>query len=161
MSGRSRLIGAGIAGLLLGALPALAKTAKPKTVPVESAVIENSGSTNTTGYKITVSSGGSAQVDGRTLVVPPAACKKLFADLAAALPLTGLPARRGMRSASFGTSTTITYKGQRSPDLTFGGDPRVAALKADIDAVTQALHVSSRPRRPAVSPPAPLPPTRN
>ena len=76
--------------------------------------------------------------------------KKLFADLNAAMPLTSLPVRHGMRSASFGTETFITYKGQQSPDLTFASDPRTVALKADIDAITKTLHVGNAPRRPIV-----------
>ena len=58
--------------------------------------------------------------------------------------------RHGMRSASFGTETYITYKGQKSPDLTLASDPRTAALKADIDAITKTLHLGNAPRRPIV-----------
>lgn len=150
MSTRSN-IALGMTGLLLAALPALAKTpqkAKPKSTPEATAVIENTGSTNTKGYQIIVHNTG-ATVDGKAVGLPAAMNKQLFHDLAAAMPLTGLPAGRGMRSASFGTRTFVTYKGQRSPDLTFGGDARAAALKTDIDAITQALGVSNSPRRPA------------
>lgn len=157
MSTRSSLLVLGAAGVLLAAAPVLAKAshkAKPATAPAETAVIENTGSTNTKGYRITVSSGGGAHLDGKSLGLPLAMNKKLFRDLAAAMPLTGLPARHGMRSASFGTRTFITYKGQQSPDLTFGGDARTTALKADVDAITQQLGVTNTPRRP-VMPPVP------
>jgi len=142
----------GLAGLLLTALPALAKApykAKPKMVHSETAIIENTGSTNTKGYQITVHSAG-ASVDGKTVSLPMAMTQQLFHDLAAAMPLSGMPARHGMRSASFGTRTFITYKGQQSPDLTFGGDARATALKADIEAITGALHIGNTPRRPAL-----------
>lgn len=146
----------GAAGLLLAAVPAvLAKAphkAKSAAAPAETAVIENTGSTNTKGYKITVHSGGGAHMDGKALGLPRAMNQKLFHDLAAAMPLTGLPARHGMRSASFGTRTFITYKGQQSPDLTFGGDARATALKADVDAITQQLCVTNAPRRPVTGP---------
>jgi hypothetical protein len=157
------------AGLLLTALPALAKTpqkAKPKLVPVQTALIENTGSTNTKGYQLDVSSDGSAAIS--TGVISEAAAtgqmvvhykvgtikdaSKFFQDLNTAMPLTGLPVRHGMRSASFGTATFITYKGQRSPDLTFASDPRTVALKADIDSITKALHVENAPRHPLVLP---------
>ena len=160
MSTRSSLLVFGAAGLILAALPALAKAprkAKPKAAPAETAVIENTGSTNTNGYRIMVSSTGGASLDGKARGLPMAVNKQLFHDLAAAMPLTDLPARHGMRSASFGTRTFITYKGQRSPDLTFGGDPKATALKADIDAITQALHVGNTPRRPVRPPVAPDP----
>jgi len=155
MSTRSSLLVLGAAGLILAALPALAKAphkAKPKAATVETAVIENTGSTNTKGYHITISSTGGATMDGKALGLPMAMNTQLFHDLAAAMPLSSLPARHGMRSASFGTRTFITYKGQQSPDLTFGGDARASALKADIDAITRELGVSNSPRRPVVQP---------
>ena len=151
----SRLLIAGAAGLFLAALPALAKVplkAKSKAAPVESAIIENTGSTNTKGYQITVFSMGGAHMDGKNLGLPIAMNKQLFHDLAAAMPLTSLPVRHGMRSASFGTRTFITYKGQQSPDLSFGGDARATALKADIEAITQQLGVTNSPRHPGTPP---------
>lgn len=158
MSRLSKLSILSAAGLLLTALPALAKT-PPKTAPVETALIENSGSTNTLGYQLQVSSDGSVAKLFKTAFrvttvmtkpIAPLDAGKLFRDLNAAMPLTSLPVRHGMRSASFGTQTYITYKGQKSPDLTFASDPRTAALKADIDAITKALHVGNDPRRPIV-----------
>ena len=155
-----RLLALTTAGLLLAALPA---AAKQKAVPAQVAVIENSGSTNTFGYKVTVtmtkstyhmssvSSGGKdiSNDSGMPSGVQPLV-GQLFTDLNRAMPLTSLPVRRGMRSASFGTETHITYKGQTSPDLTYASDPRTAALKADIDAITKTLHIGDAPRRPIV-----------
>lgn len=174
MSTRSNLLVFGAASLILAALPTLAKApqkAKPKTAPVETAVIVNTGSTNTKGYEITVYSTGGAMLLMKAADRPikysvnarkVQEASKLFRDLAAAMPLTDLPVRHGMRSASFGTRTFITYKGQQSPDLTFGGDARAATLKADIDAITQQLGVSNSPRHPAVPLNAPeLQPDKN
>lgn len=164
MSTRSN-IALGAAGLLLAALPTLAKTppkATPKAAAMQTAIIENTGSTNTSGYTITLTSTGTkyhvASVSNsgndrntETGNREPLGhqVKQFFADLEAAMPLTGLPAGRGMRSASFGTRTFITYQGQRSPDLTFSGDPRTAALKADIEAIASAMRCHNSPRRPA------------
>lgn len=156
MLNKLTLLGAAV--LLLTALPA---TAKPKATPVQTAVIENTGSTNTFGYKITVtatkgtyhissvSNGGkdTSNESGMPSGVQPLVAH-LFTNLNAAMPLSGLPVRHGMRSASFGTRTTITYKGQTSPDLTFVSDPRTVALKADIDAITKTLGVGNAPKRP-------------
>jgi len=128
------------------------------------AMIVNTGSTNTTGYTIWVQPSGKARYaiqrgqgnDIQAMAHPTAGristaqSKKLFQDLAAAGPLSALPARRGMRSASFGTVTYIYYKDSRSPDLTLGGDLRVDALKADIAAICGTLHVVSGPRRPVL-----------
>ncbi len=157
---------AGTVGLLLAALPALAKTppkTEPKPAPMQTAIIENTGSTNTLGYKITVmltktnylvtslSNGGKdrdVRKGGVESFFPGA--QQLFADLEKAMPLNTLPVRHGMRSASFGTQTYITYKGQRSPDLSFASDPRTISLKADIDQITKELHVGNASRRPIV-----------
>ena len=147
-----RFLALAAAGLLLVALPAVAK---PKPGAVQTAGIENTGSTNTLGYTIAISSNYGARVSGGLYVpilsrVPKPITDRFFADLNAAMPLTSLPVRHGMRSASFGTQTYITYKGQKSPDLTFASDPRTVALKADIDAITKTLHIGNAPRRPIV-----------
>ena len=158
MSTRSRIVLVGVVGVLLSALPLWAKPA-PKAVTDETAVIENTGSTKTSGYKITLLStgrtfrivsvsNGSDDHKSETGNKEPlrTQVRKLFTDLAAAMPLTTIPARHGMRSASFGTATFITYKGQRSPDLTFPGNAQAVALKADIEAIALALHVGNTPR---------------
>ena len=179
MSTRNSLLVLGAAGLILVMAPSTAKPAhrvkptprvkamqKPKTKSVEEeyAIIQNTGSTNTQGYFLMLTSYGnwkpSDQEDMDMLAVPAKQMPlvtKLFRDLAAAMPLSKLPARHGMRSASFGTRTFIIYKGQQSPDLTFGGDDRTNALKADVDAITKALHVGNTPRNPALEPVSPLP----
>lgn len=160
MSTRSKFLILGAAGLLLVALAAHAKPSQAKRpMPVvRTAVIENTGSTNTQGYRIMVSSAGTAEymaterrggvvrgkAQRKTLSTP--LVKRLFHDLDAAGPLSDLTVNHGAKSASFGTSVYITYKNQRSPDLSFGGDAQATALKADIDAITQALHVTNTPR---------------
>lgn len=167
MSTRSRLVIAGAAGLLLTASAAVA--APLPVLSATDALIQNSGSTNTLGYMVYVSPDGHVRyaemprqfsnppgVKFEQDSIPKGQAKKLFQDIAAAMPLTGLPVRHGMRSASFGTQTTLTYKGmhssvyQHSPDLTFASDSRTAALKADIDNITKTLHVGNAPRRPIV-----------
>ncbi len=130
------------------------KPATTKPTPMQTATIENSGSTNTKGYRIVVSSNGKATVEGQAVTaLTKIQTTAFFHDLQAAMPLSSLPAGRGMRSVSFGTSTVVTYRGQTSPDLTFAGDPRAAALKADITAITEALHVRNLPRHPVTPQP--------
>lgn len=156
MSTRSKMFAWSAVGLLLAALPVSAKglkkpvhPAKPKTVPsVETATIENTGSTNTAPYTITIKSNGALTgADGGHATLSKEQTRQLFDDLAAAMPLTELPVRHGMRSASFGTRTFVTYRGQRSPDLSLPGSETAKALKADVDAVTKSLNVGG-PRRP-------------
>ncbi len=144
----------GAAGLLLSALPALA-VPDPPLKPTD-ALIYNSGSTNSRGYTIYLSPQGIvtfSKVHGPVMStnVPfygpysgaaiKAQARTFFHDLAAAGPLSSLPVHHGMRSVSFGTSTTIHYKGQSSPDLTSGGDPRVVALRNDIQVIARTLHL--------------------
>ncbi len=156
--------------LLLAALPATAQQSRKTTLKTpfvhQQARIVNTGSTNTRGYAIMLEQTDlhgvgfevrdldtgadeekfDSKLGHKLLLIN----NKFFHDLAAAMPLTSLPVHHGMRSASFGTRTTVTYKGQTSPDLTFASDPKSALLKADIDAITGILHVGNAPRRPIV-----------
>ena len=165
----------GAAGVLFAALPAVAKAPQkvmPKATAMQTAVIENSGSTNTSGYTITVTSTGTkyhvASVsnngddhNSETGNKEPLGqqVRQFFADLSAAMPLTSMPAGHGMRSASFGTRTFVTYQGQRSPDLTFSADPRTAALKADIEVIASAMRCHNSPRRRGLPQPVTPPPS--
>jgi len=163
MSTRSNFVYLAAAGFVLAVLPIWAKTPHkqiPEKAPESSVTIENTGSTNTTGYQIVVSSGGSAsyrevsklgaspQGLPRVQTMPAELTKKLFTDLAAAGPLASLPVRHGMRSVSFGTATYLTYKGQSSPDLTFPANPQAQALRDDVMAIAQAMHAANNARRP-------------
>ncbi len=171
MSTRNKWLIAGAAGLLLAALPAVAQKAKPKTAPTETVTIVNTGSTNTFGYKITmiqtsinyrvdmISDNGTDKGSNYgTLKQMGSHSAHFFKDLDAAMPLSSLPVRHGMRSASFGTQTFIIYKGQKSPDLTFASDPRSVALKADIDALAGLIGASNLSRHPSPPPPLPMMP---
>ena len=123
------------------------------------AMIVNTGSTNTAGYSLFVSPSGAVRVvqDPRPRQqkepwafnkIAPKQSRQLFHDLAAAMPLSRLPAGHGVKSVSFGTSTFIVYKGQRTPDLSFPASVLVRALAIDAEAIASALHVKALPRRP-------------
>lgn len=156
----SKLTLLGAAGLLLAALPLFAKTppkANTTEAPMQVALIENTGSTNMYGYTLAVASNGNARLDpnGRPysiLYVPNRLTTKLLADLNAAMPLTSLPVRHMMHSVSFGTQTFITYKAQKSPDLTGGGNAQATALSGDIQAIVKALSIKNMPRHPLPTP---------
>jgi hypothetical protein len=161
MSTRSRTFALGAMGLSLAALPAGAKapSAKPAPPVVQTAVIENTGSTNTQGYRITISATGKAEymaterrgsvVEGKaqSVTVGASLAQRLLRDLKAAMPLSTLPVRHGMKSASFGTSTYVEYQGQRSPDLSFPGNAKAQALHDDAGDIARALHLGNAPRR--------------
>jgi hypothetical protein len=114
--------------------------------------IVNSGSTNFAGYELQVRSNGdlvSGPGSGARRRVSPALARRLFADLLAAGPLGRLTAGSCMKSASFGTWTRITYRGETSPDLSCPSPSRaLRALAADAAAVTDAagIHPALRGR---------------
>lgn len=110
----------------------------------DSAVIVNSGSTNTAGFRITVAASGDAEYSvtqrkaGPNLGEKPAAtqkhlpdtlAKRLYSDLEAAKPLASLPHPHCMKSASFGTRLTIEFADSETPDLSCG-DGDNAQLRA-------------------------------
>src|ERR1700722_7103619 len=96
------------------------------------AVIVNSGSTNTAGFRIVVERSGKAsytqmarrsgmpsgaQAAPASRAVPSELVKRFYDHLGAAKPLTALPNQGCMKSASFGTTLTIEFGGEKTPDL--------------------------------------------
>ena len=125
--------------------------------PPDSAVIVNSGSTNTIGYSIEVWSDGKASVtmQGRgsapstpkAFTVSAATAERFFADLAAARKGNATTAPC-MKSASFGTSTHVKWQGWVSPDLSCPPKSSLGdALVRDVDAIHQAAGVAAAPLR--------------
>ncbi|HET9096107.1 MAG TPA: hypothetical protein VFN37_05570 [Candidatus Baltobacteraceae bacterium] len=118
----------------------------------DGAVIRNSGSTNFSGYTIKVWS------DGSTWAVPSdragtAVGTPVNGHISAALAQTFLrdaqQARRNrvisehcMKSASFGTVTTVLYHGWSSPDLECPGGGFVVALGADAHKIAAQLKIA-------------------
>jgi hypothetical protein len=111
----------------------------------DSAVIVNSGSTNTAGFRIDVSRSGEAvytpvprragqmseaQAEPRNRQIPSALVKRFYADLEAPKSLSRLPHQSCMKSVSFGTTLLVEYHGEKSPDLSCGdrGDATLKAL---------------------------------
>jgi hypothetical protein len=73
--------------------------------------------------------------------VDAAQAKWLFAKLGEAMPFTSLGVARCMKSASFGSSTTIAYRGQTTPDLSCGGTDVTRELARTVAAIVQQLGV--------------------
>jgi hypothetical protein len=135
------------------AFVAAASVAIATTPAVQIAVIVNSGSTNTAGFKITVHSNGPstavmqnragvAQSAAHSFTVSTKQAASLFDDLKAA---KAAPASQGgcMKSASFGTSTHVQWQGWTSPDLDCPSDnAAITALKNDVSAIRTAAGIS-------------------
>jgi hypothetical protein len=131
-------------------LPASAAQPVPYLpVPKGAAVILNTGSTNTIGFRIVVDSSGRAEyaqgASRSTAHIAKHIAAKLFADLRAAMPLSSIHVLPCMKSASFGTSTFIWWRGQRSLDLSCPGDPKSQAMNDDAMAVARALNLAAAP----------------
>jgi len=111
------------------------------------ALIRNSGSTNTLPYTISVKPDGSAVVtvgsgtpEDRRLSLDQT--DALFRGLRAAMPLSALVHGHCMRSASFGTTTTVTFGGDSTPDLGCAPDPAARELAATVVAIVSELGLS-------------------
>jgi hypothetical protein len=118
----------------------------------EQATIEDTGSTNRAGLRVTVEDDGKATVEQRgaetrRVQLPKAMCEQFLRDLKAT-PVASLPKRHCMKSASFGSSLIIEFEGNRSPDLSCPGaaDPRAEALQKHandlLDSARQILGIS-------------------
>lgn len=115
------------------------------------ALIVDSGSTNRAGYRLRVTADGwTALQQGDVPLrkrVSADLVARFFADLRAAGPLDRLRTAHCMKSASFGTTTQIGYRGKLSPDVSCPGTSAAArALSVDATALADAAGVSMLPR---------------
>lgn len=109
------------------------------------AVIEDSGSTNRPGMRVTLDQQGHASVEPRNakpqhITLDKSLCDRFLRDLKAAAPVNALPARHCFKSVSFGSRLFVEFEGNRSPDLSCPGqqDPRAEALQKDAQQILQA-----------------------
>jgi hypothetical protein len=114
----------------------------------------DSGSTNVPGMKMTIEQPGPGALvelkDGskQRVKLTKEICDRVIQDLQAAGPLNELPVGRCMKSASFGKSIFIEYKGVRTADLSCQQpDPRALALKKDATEILNAAQGLNRPKR--------------
>jgi hypothetical protein len=120
------------------------------------AVIVNSGSTNTPGFRIAVEQSGNAEYTAAPrrvirnsgqpaptqLQLPDTLVKRLYTDLDAAKPFSSLPTQRCAKSASFGTTLTIALGFQETPDLSCGGgdSEKLKALLRDANEIVKLFN---------------------
>lgn len=112
------------------------------------AIIINSGSTNTLGYRIYVAHNGTATyVDGNGAGygrLSQELTHRFFHDIALAQPLSSLPAiRTCAKSVSFGTDTYVRFGGQTSPDLSCTENGQAQRLADDANSIKAALKVDN------------------
>ena len=136
------------------AAPAMVPERRPATfppVPPDAAVIENSGSTNAAGYTIVISPDGNAvvrQYDSfQRKVAGAPQTRWLFLKLREAAPLDSLATVHCLKSASFGSSTTVSWNDRSTADLSCGGDPLSRELMRTIGVIVRDLGIDTRPQR--------------
>jgi hypothetical protein len=116
---------------------------KPPTQDAEATIV-NTGSTNTSGFRIAVHRSGAAEYvsiprganaqstapEKATRDIPADLAARLFTDLESAKPLAALPAPHCFKSASFGYRLTVEFDGETTPDLSCGdgGNERLRTL---------------------------------
>ncbi|MHB8146964.1 MAG: hypothetical protein ACYDGM_06865 [Vulcanimicrobiaceae bacterium] len=141
--------------VLLGALGLLGATPS-----LDGAHIVNSGSTNTAAWSLTMRSDGAGtytlgqrrygappvNLEPRAISVPAALAQRLLADAKAARA-EDAPGGHCMKSASFGSTTVVTYHGWTSPDLQCpSSSSTLAALAGDVGAIQKAANLTTMPR---------------
>ncbi len=155
-----------LVGLALGAVGMVALAAAAAARP-DGAVIHNSGSTNTSGYSIKVWSDGRGELTmgrgpgwgtGRVFSVDPSVAQRFFSNVKVARENPGTPGHC-MKSASFGTTTTVQWHGWNSPDLQCPPfSPAVQAISADVRTIQAAANIDTSlhrillPREPRMIP---------
>jgi hypothetical protein len=75
---------------------------------------------------------------GRATSIDPQLVTRFYADLERAGDLAKLAVDHCMKSASFGSTTIISYNGEDSPDVQCAGDAAGRALNADAEAIARA-----------------------
>ena len=141
--------------LVAGALVCLilaVPSAQARSDRLDGAIITNGGSTNSPGFSIRLHSDGSANFSmGARMVtsiastghVPQEIAQRFFKDLKAARAANAAQSRACMKSASFGSTTLLSWHGWNSGDLECPGAD--AALQADVASIKTALGIDTSP----------------
>lgn len=123
------------------------------------AEILDSGSTNTAGFRIVIDRSGQAdykvtprknapQTEARGANKRRQLSRELvdrfYSDLNAAQPFSSLPDQHCMKSASFGTTTSIEFAGEKTPDLNCGdgGDAKLQAIIRDASEIIKLFRTN-------------------
>ena len=126
---------------------AAASTPVQPPVPTGGIAIVSPGTPDLAGYRIVVAPNGDAvavDLAGRSQRMLPAnLTKSLFADTAAAMPLSKLPASPCSHSANAPAPVMVSFGGETSPDVVCVTGDKGAALFTDVQNITRTLYVSN------------------
>ena len=127
----------------------------PFRIPKGDALIVNSGSTNFSGFSIGVAENGEAiyQTAAGTSrgKVAPATARWLFSHLREFFDRGAQPgnptAEACMKSASFGSTTTIALGDRATPDVSCPGDALINELNRTATVIEKQLNVTPLPKK--------------
>jgi hypothetical protein len=133
------------------------------------ATIEDTGSTNRPGLRVTFAESGEAKVEPRTgtgqahaVKLQRELCAQFLRDLKAVGPLGEMPPRNCPKSVSFGSRLFVEYNGHRSPDLSCQSpqdSTAIQSLRKDAEEILQsAREAAGIPARRVFTAPAPKTP---
>ena len=124
----------------------------------DAATILDSGSTNRPGFRIVVAQSGLAEltsmprksgekpepVEPLRRMLPAAVLNRFYGDLKTAKPLASLPAVHCMKSASFGSTLTVAFAGEQTPDLSCGdgGNAAMSRLIRDVNEIVALVRAN-------------------
>jgi hypothetical protein len=127
---------------------ALAENSVPLLpAPNGAAMILNVGSADAAGYRIVVLPSGTAtSVDGAGRgqgQLPTDIADRFFRDLSASMPLSQLRAGSCAKTPTASLPTFVTFRGERSTDVSCRGNDKSSALFSDVQAIARALYVAN------------------
>jgi hypothetical protein len=120
--------------------------------PSRTARIYNSGSTNTLSWNMAIKRSGRViiEIEGYQKPLhgnmPMEMTDKFFQDLDAAMPIENLPPGHCLKTASFGTLTSIFYDGQLSPDISCPDGDQEKALYRDVKMMEKLMGITNLSR---------------
>lgn len=116
---------------------------------VDGAHILNSGSTNAAAFDIAVRGDGVARITAngatREIRIDAKVAQQFLADAKAVKGIAGQPAQC-MKSASFGSVSTVTYHGWHSADLNCPVSGGLVKLASDVNVITGLVSTPARRR---------------
>ena len=132
-------LGGGFAlALALGACGSGGGSIAPGGTPPP-ATFNTSGSTNSKPFTFVIQFDGTVSItqDGQTQtsVASTSSTSRFYEDVDANLPVSNLATTICAKSASFGTATTITYRGSTSGDISCSNSPAASQIWNDIQAL--------------------------
>ncbi len=117
------------------------------------ALIVSTGNASVPGYRILVSPAGQVVYQSAAGTesgeLPAMLARDLFGDLSGSQPLAALPSGSCMTGGSTRPALTVTFSGQRTPDLACPAGGAEQALSEDVEKIIETLGITLTQSGPA------------